>query len=348
MNVTVRGLFAAGLALFSLIAMRPIRCEAQDYFKPDELAKFDGKSWGGLTIGESTTDDIKHAFKTSKGAVRPEAMVLPQPAGSPVRIDVLMRGRGGKSILTGFRLAYNDGAMSRDQVKDLLPGEPEIWYARQRFSKWFVELFPDRGISVFVRETEEGKEEVPLILLCPPDQIRSVVTGFDRNPTKLQRVEDVYPEGKKLIELGQVRVDISSCKGIDLDNKSDIENSLERQLRRLRTPSEVDIVSGGAGSLKVSIEISYKNKKGDVTADATVEGNTQLGRVYTTGHGSEDIRDEGDKPAWKGSRRLERAMFDAVDRAISAAVDKIRKQRPPTIAELRELASNDAVNRATK
>src|SRR5947209_19762887 len=91
-------LFVITLAMFAAVQAAS-RAHSQEIFKADPIESFDGKTWSGLTIGESTTDVIKKRFKTSKGAVRPEAMLLPQPEKAPIRIDVLMHGRGGGSIL---------------------------------------------------------------------------------------------------------------------------------------------------------------------------------------------------------------------------------------------------------
>ena len=102
---------------------------AQDRFVPQAIESFDGRSWGGLTIGQSTTDDIKRAYATSKGAIRPEAMLLPQPEGSGVRVDALMHGRGGGSVLQGFRVAYADGAPILRDLADRLKQEPLLRYS---------------------------------------------------------------------------------------------------------------------------------------------------------------------------------------------------------------------------
>src|SRR5690349_15642672 len=74
-------------------AIRP--AGAQSVIKTAPLASFDGRTWAGLTIGTTTRDAMKKAFKTrgSRGDdkfLRSEALILvpPEGPGDPAEGDI--------------------------------------------------------------------------------------------------------------------------------------------------------------------------------------------------------------------------------------------------------------------
>lgn len=323
---------AAMLAAIDLFgSVRP--CAGQEIFRPAAVEEFDGKSWSGLVIGESRTDDIKRAFKTSKGAIRPEAMLLPQPEGSPVRIDVLMHGRGGMSVLQGFRIAYLDSPPTVSDLTARLKREPEILYSRVRYDDWSIAAFPDRGIVAFV-EGDGPAGQVDVILLCSPSHVRNVLVGCASRPTRIANVKETFPEERRILRLGKIRVDISSVKGLTISDKGDVEHDLEKRIARFRTPRQIEIDDAASGILSVDVTVKNKDKKAVVEAKAQISGRTVLGSVSVSADSSDTIRGE-ENPTWRGSRNLENTVFDAVDSVYRRAADKVDAQRPPTPAELR-------------
>ena len=324
-------------------------CLAQETFKADEISRFDGKTWGGLTLGESSTADIKKMFKTSRGAVRPEAMVLPQPENSPLRVDVLMNGRGAKSLLSGFRLAYSDDGIDLKALADALKSRPEAWYPKTHFDDWRVETFPERGIVAFV-EGSGRTERVSLVLLCAPFHVRDVIAACDHQPAPAQNIQDVFPDNKRVVEIGQARVDINCDKGIKLDKADDVARNLEKQIWRLRTPREIDLLSDSKGKLTVKIDLSFSAKDGKATVSVSVEltGTTLLGRVATTTRSSDTYREDNATPVWYGSNKLERTLYDALDKAWLQMAERVRKQPLPTPAALRAQAWDAMIDQATR
>ena len=337
-----------GMGFLYLWIGRATPCLAQEMFKVDEISRFDGKTWGGLTIGDSTTADIKKLFKTSKGAVRPEAMLLPQPQNSPVRVDVLMIGRGANSVLSGFRLAYTDGGTDLKTLSESLKLEPETWYPREHFDDWRVEAFPERGIVAFM-EGSGRTERTSVVLLCAPFHVRDVIASCEHQPTRPLNILDVYPDDKRVLEIGNVSVDIDCGKGIKVDKSDEVARNLEKQIWRNRTPREIDIHSGATGSLTVKFDISFnaKDSKATVSATANMSGTTLLGRVSTSTQSTDTYREDSLSPVWYGSSRLERIMYDVLDKAFGQMADKVRKQPLPTPAALRLQSWDTMINQGT-
>ncbi len=324
-------------------------CRAQETFKTDEISRFDGKTWGGLTLGESSTADIKRLFKTSKGAVRPEAMLLPQPDNAPVRVDVLMNGRGAKSVLNGFRLAYTEGGVDLKVLADTLKIEPETWYPREHFDDWRIVAFPERGIVTFV-EGSGRVERVALVLLCAPFHVKDAVGECEHQPAPPRNIRDVFPDDKRVVGIGQVQVSINCDKTIKMDKPDDVARGLEDHIRRLRTPREIDIRSGGTGRLTVKLDLAYsaKDNKATVTANADMQGTTLLGRVAAAGQSADTYREDNPAPVWSGPAKLEHTFYDALDKAWAQMADKVRRQPLPTPAALRVRAWDAMIDLATK
>jgi len=334
-------------SLFSLITtVLPLSSNAQEFLKPDPIEQFDGKTWSTLTIGESTTDSIKRAFKTSKGAIRPEAMLLPMPEGSKLRIDVLMHGRGGTSTLQGFRIGYRDDAPTLADLADRLHSEPEIRYPRDHFDDWSMAAFPEKGVVAFVGGSGRSAR-VDVVLLCSPSRVRDAIAETGPRPTTPLDVKDVFPDDKRILQVGRFNVDINTVKGMSLPDKPDVERELERRIRRMRTPRELDIVDSSTGSVSVSVSLNYKDRRVKVEATASVSGKTVLGSVSVSGSSEDSIREDRDNPEWRGSRNLENTVYDAVDRAYRNASEKVRSQKLPTLDQLRDIDWNIRIGRAT-
>jgi hypothetical protein len=335
---------------FSIVSIGPGLCPARaaepEFFKVPPIEAFDGKSWGGLTIGESTTDAIKMALKTSKGAVRPEAMLLPQPEHAPVRIDVLMHGRGGGSILSGFRIGYEDEAPTEADLAARLKQDPEIWFPRMRYDEWHIAAFPARGVVAFV-DGMGASARASVILLCSPSRVRFAIENCVNMPMPIGDVHDAFPDEQRVLNIGIVSVDIGTVKGLTLRDKSDAEREIVKRIRRLRTPRQIDLVDGAAGTLKATVSINCKEKKAKVEVHTDLSGRTPLGAVSTAADGSDTVTVDQDNPTWSDSRHLEETVFDTVDRVYRQAAGKIVAQRLPTPAQMRATATLVRINLAT-
>src|SRR5687767_13971713 len=94
-------------AVCLLCAGFPSIAFAQSVIAPQPLHEFDGRAWSGMTLGQTTTGDIKRDFKTQGGQfVRAEALILTPPQGSRMGIQALTDGRGFGARLVGFRLTF--------------------------------------------------------------------------------------------------------------------------------------------------------------------------------------------------------------------------------------------------
>lgn len=346
MTVRIYTLFAAVLLSAHLRAP----AVAQGLFEAPAVTAFDGKAWGGLVIGESTDADIKKACKTQKGAVRPEAMVLTQASGSQVRVDVMMDGRGAKAKLNGFRVAFADGGPTVDDVARTLKMDPETWFPRERYDEWRLVTFPEKGITLFI-EGEGRTERASLVLLCRPGRVRDALADCERDATSVRSFREFARKyDDRCVEIGTVSVDVGRLKGIHLTDERRAESDLVSMVRDMRMGDEVVLRRGGAGTLSVSVTASYDSgdRSGSLSASATLGGSTELGRVYASSSVKRSLRDEGEEPEWRGSRRFESVVRDAVDQVVRDAAQSVRRQHVPTAAEVRRAAMDRAISEATK
>ena len=188
---------------------------------------------------------------------------------------------------------------------------------------------------------------IAVILLCAPSHVRDALEGSVASPGRIVEVRDVFPDDKRLLMIGKIRVDISTVKGMAIKDRSDVEYDLQKRVARNRTPREIDIVDGAAGTLTVYIEVHWKDKKAKVEARAEISGRTSLGSVTASAEATDYVREEKENAEWRGSRNLESTVFDAVDRVYRRAAEKVRSQRLPTPHELRHADWNNRINRAT-
>ncbi len=335
--------------LLSTISLVTSRCAAQDTFPISDVATFDGKVWAGLTVGESTTAVIKKAYKTSKGAIRPEAMLLPQPANSTVRVDLLTRGRGEDSLLSGFRLVYSEGGPDLAALAATLKLEPETWYPRDHFDDWRLVTFPERGIVVFVEGTGRT-ERASMVLLCSPSHVRDVVSECLKQESPAMDVRDAFSDDKKYIELGSPHVFITVGKGITLEKSGDVSNRLESKLLQWNMPHEVALNSTNKGTWNINLSMTYsaKDKTTTLEASSDLTGSTLIGKLTSNGKRTDTYREFTDNPIWSGTAKLERTVYGAVEKSVFDMRDKVRKQAPPTMAALRMHAVDVMIDRATK
>ena len=117
-NKTTRRMFLLGGAaictLSSNIAFGGLQDELE-FFDGSAFERFNGNEWNGLTLNTTTTADIKKQYRTSKGAARPEAMVLPQDRSSKVNVQTLTDGRGGVEV-AGLQMRVGGGTGGAGRV----------------------------------------------------------------------------------------------------------------------------------------------------------------------------------------------------------------------------------------
>jgi hypothetical protein len=320
--------------------------QAPGYFDPSAPDKFDGHGWNGLTLEQSTTDDIKRAFKTSKGAYRPEAMVLPQPSGSQVNVQVLMDGRGGQSRLVGFRLAYSGIGPDLQRLADSLGAQSETVYPLERFSDWRVQVFRQAGIAAFA--VREGvRETVPLLLLTTTGRVDTLVQGFSDSPSPIGNLRKRFKPEDVEIKFGQTNVSFSR-------GRSDISDA-DSLASRIQSMAQDDPGSrnlrysvgsrGGVYNVDIAFDKPGDDHGGTVGVSITVTGDGPFGKVSASGYGSTQLA--------SGSGNVSQEIIvdtfrKARNQMGSTMTDQIRKGLPSSPKAYREQVWNALTDAAVR
>jgi hypothetical protein len=339
--LTRRRLLALGISSLLL----PSAAMAQQVITPEPLSRFDGEKWSGIILGRTTRDELKRNYRTQGGQfIRAEAMILTPPPGFD-GIQALTSGRKGDSVVVGLRLTYRDSGPDIKDLADRLGDEPEVWYPEERYEDWCLQVFPKQGIVAYT--LRDGRDErIPQVLLCSPSRINDLLRAYRRDPTEIAQRREIREEDLLPVAVGDVRISFGTVKGVTIRDRDNVQDDLTEDVRReLRSSRNMEYRRGEGGDLSITISINYRNDKGDVSASASLSTETELGKIYASGYDSESIRDEGDNPRWSGTRRLERAVFDALDNLERDVREKVRKQQPPALSTVRQMAWDDLINK---
>jgi hypothetical protein len=313
--------------------------QGQEHFEPPVLEQFDGRGWKDLTFDESTTDDIKKAYKTGKGAYRPEAMVLPQSRDSDINLQVLMNGRGGTSRLVGFRIAYKDGELNLTELARSLGKRAETFYPQERFSDWRVEAFLSKGIIVFVAR-DGVRDTVPVVVLTTPERATELVRGLSEEPTRIGDFRRRFNPNDVRVEFGSISISHQE-KGLQFPDANDVESRIRRSVRENSGSRNLDYRSGGDASYTVRIVLDKpKDKDGKVTVTVTASGTTPFGSVYASGSNTKTFdRDIAGGVSVSRNVILD-AFEDARDSMGSEFSRKVRQAMPATPKAYQEIVWN--------
>jgi hypothetical protein len=307
---------------------------------------------------------LRQRFRTERGAFRREAFRFARPDDTDPRVEAVLDGRRGGSLVSGFFLTYADDRNGPDltRLAQDRNARPERWYPAERYDDWHLAAFPEHGIAALVvNDDDDGRDgdgerastRVPFVLLCRPGSLTALLDGsrFRRNPTPVTDVETRLRQSPPVLEIGRVDVSVSlkhvqmrNVRDLESDLEEEIEDALSRSRRRRDDEAELVFRRGGEGTYNVNLQAEFNSPRRTttVTASASIEGETGYGRVSAYGSGSDKINERGladkENPVWRNGRNFERAFDEAVRDAERNVLDKIRRLRPPAPNDARRAA----------
>jgi hypothetical protein len=305
-----------------------------------DLAKlpfYDGRGMDGVVFGQSSDKEMKKAFKTDKGAIRPEGLVI-QNDGTR-RVDALLDGRGGDAKAIGLWIEPKVATEVGDVIKEL--GDGERGYMTDRSSNWSIAAFPDRGIAVFgVREG--NREYVDGVLLSDPARIKQLSRSFDTGETKIIDLREIFERKDPRVFIRAFDLSMTA-KNIDVGDRNREEGLLESFASRRADTRNIVSGRGGDGTINVTVAIDFEK----VNVNVSLSGSNEIGKISASGSSSYKFRVERDVAYYRRDK-VEDTVLDALNQALDSAENAIRNQKPPTPAEDRRRMEVIAINGAIR
>lgn len=313
-----------------------------DQLKAKPLSTFDGKSWSGIELDRMTDADIKKTFETSKGAVRPEALLMSTGLDG-VRVDALMDGRGSKAVIRAIRVEY-DRAPKLYDVQQELGIEPKRLYQSNRNENWHLSVFEPKGI-IAVCFGEADREVGAYFFLVPPNSVNSVVREFVTDETEVIPVFDPGRDWDRVPTFGQIYSDAhfddpkipAELAG---SYASRLQDDMESEARSIRRPLRYE--RGAASKVSIKLNVGRFNAKWEATAEASISTTieTPYGKFPVSGSYSQKIQDDYRKRIWR--------VFDQAFENFTNEVErKIRSLGPPPVDQARKQAIERLMDLAT-
>lgn len=298
---------------------------------PAPIESFDGKTWSGLKLGEMADKDLKKAFQTDRGAVRPEALLIATEKDSKIRVDALLDGRGDKALMQAIRVEYKDRAPNLSDLAKAWGEEPQPLYAINRTENWHVEIFPRHG--VIVEAIGEGDVDATVFILTTPERARLAVREFDREPTRIVAPRDPGKDWERVATFRRASASVTlgdnKPNSFDKRWRDDLSSRLEDQAEDFRRGRlRYDRYSDGSLSIAVS---STKWKDTDTTFTVNVSLSLQTPYGYLSQSGSATRRMDS------SHRRRVQDLLDDAMRELEYTVDRaMRKYGPDAIDKHRK------------
>ncbi|RYG35999.1 hypothetical protein EON81_11045 [bacterium] len=314
---------ALALVLLPLFASEPL--------EPAPLTRFNGASWSGIRLSESTDADIKRSYRTEKGAVRPEALKIVTDRPKDVRVDALLDGRGGKATVRAIRVEYAFGAPTVDDLSDAFNETAEDYFLPGRNDDWKLWAFPKQGVLAF-----SLKGIVSTFYLATPEGVARVLSNYRDRQTPVVPVPDPGADWDRTVVFGDSDVTLF----VGENSPGDLDDSTRRRIRDgVRDSIEgirgrnIRFSDRKNGTLVATLRTGKFNDEG--AADGTVALNltvtTPYGRLERSVSKSKRIR-----PRYRDA--FLNLTDDALDALKTDLTEAIRRLGPPTPEKTRETA----------
>jgi hypothetical protein len=305
-----------------------------DEFDSGSLRDFNGREWGGIRLDDDTRDDIKRRFKTKGGKfVRSEATILSTPSRALWEVQALQDGDRGDSRVTGFFLAFRDGGTRLDRL-DLRASDGEEWYPQRRYSDWYIRAYPKAGIALMV--VKERDDRIPFGLLTTPRRMERLLDKMERRAPSVSDPREQFDRMSSDLEVGFI-----SASMIRTDVKPRNETRFTENLRTL-AQRELDRGSvryrpGAKGTLIITVNVYFKEDSDDnrVSVSTQLNAENERGKIYASGMGDSDLSHRRDRAEDDLPYSSERALRDALDRLMRQVDNNLRKQKAPSVDDLR-------------
>jgi hypothetical protein len=308
--------------------------EDPPFFNPPAYESFDGQTWASVELAKTTDAGLKKMYRTSKGAMRPEGILLTQPKDSSILVDALLLGRGKDAKVSGFRVNYLNQRPPIDSLCKGFNEAPVMLYPRVRYEDWAVAAYPKRGVAFFLEHAGDGPS-VEWAIVTRPESLEPALGQLGMDKSDVVEYIDPYRDLPKLMEFGYVSVSYSTS-GIDVRDKNRDRDDLESDMKRIRANDYVNYHYGSAGAFTLSVSANYSAKNGGrVTVSGTLTGRTNYGKVTVSSEAHKDMektRSDQDPPRYIRYRSLAQDVISDIESKIR---DAIAKQGPPPIESFR-------------
>jgi len=304
------------------------------FFSPAKIDSFDGKSWAGLTLGETTQDGVKHQFQNGRGDFSTSVLLEQQDSKNvPFRVSALYPNKDKEARLDGICIKYksDQDGIPLTKLQAALGDSGRTLYTARRFEEWEVVAYPKRGIILFV-----VGDHVPMILMGDATRVANTLFMLKEQAPPILNYADQFRDVQHLLTFS--RVDVSfSLKNIGFYDQDREKRSIERDMRRARGNGFIQYDSSApyGPSYEVSITANYsKDKGGDGSVEASIHGNGPFGPLSASDTETFKI-DKRDGDRHMEDTRYDRALEDAMRSAERQIAQKVRDQQPPPMESVR-------------
>jgi hypothetical protein len=176
-----------GMALATALMTSAARAKPPSFAVPP-ISSFDGKSWGGFTLGETSRSEVKKRIRLSKHGRYPNSFEAVQEKNSPLQVDLLFTSRrDADAKLIGFIVRQSSGAPAIAELQKTIGAPVKKLYERGRFEDWYVAIYSQHGIAAFVID-----EHAPLLALVAPPSLSALERGFSPQATPIVKRVDPH------------------------------------------------------------------------------------------------------------------------------------------------------------
>jgi hypothetical protein len=303
-------------------------------FAADKIEAFDGRTWGGLTLGVTTQDGVKKQFKNGRGDFSTSVEVKQENESTvPYRVSALYVNRDKDATLDGICIRYkneSDG-IPLEKMEAVLGGPGETRYAEHRYEDWKLVAYPRRGILLFVLE-----DRVNMLLLGFPDRVANSFSMLNETAAEIEDYEDQFRDRERVLVFADTDVTLD-LKNIRLSNESREKRDIERDLQRASSSRYLRFDPGAStgGTYRISISARYdRNKDKDGTVTASLSGTGPFGPLSASKSVTFRLY-KGDDDARLEDTRYDRAITEAMRDVENDMIRQVERQQPPPVQTVR-------------
>lgn len=325
-------------------ALAPL-AKSQAEFTVPPLNEADGKSFGGIALGISTDESVKKQFKTSKGAVRPEALKLETAGNSPYRVNVLLDGRGKTAKAIGVRVDIKNEDLVWTTFSESCGEGWLIGHFETRYSDWGVAIHPTRGIIAVVHELSSNTPVVAHLIYTTEKCVLEFGKRLSKDVAPVQKYNDPYKSLDFLAEITRVDCTVNA-KGVTLDDKDDVSYDIEKRTERMIDREPYINISGRANAiLYVTASVDYSNSKGgEMRVSMSLSATTPYGNVSVSGNGSETLRKNLGTIRWRDGIAFMDAARDAYEMLVGELRTQLRRLIPTSGDAVSQIQVENLIN----
>ena len=329
MSSVVIGVMVAASA--SVLCLSNCVAADKQFLDPQPLQTFDGVSWSGLSLGQTTPADLRKQYRLGPGGYDP-SLQLAQPKGAVLRVDALFAGRSKTSVTSCISLQYQPGHGPDLAAIKAAAGEEQDYYLRGHLEDWRISEFPKRGIVLFVLSGPGGPEVVQALLLAPA-AVEQGVPGLTTDVCPVEARIDPNAGRPKVAEFGNANVTFD-VQGIALKDADKQKSDVVAQIQGATARGTLHYRDGADGTYAVTIKVSCDAKG---ACSETVSASINADGPYGPASGGSTMFLPV-VPAVGGTVDYSIALAGVMVEAEKQFAADIRGQGPPPLEQVRETA----------